>query len=298
MQLRRNSRMSLRRYLQGTVRCSYICWQDKQTWKILLHDAVIAGHLKQIVQFMVDNGLIDAARLGDKEAGDTALHVAVEMDGLNSACCLIKAAPTALYQVNHKGVSPIYKAIKLGYHDFVIYMLQMLSQSLLPACASECFQQPKNAALAHLAIRLRNLGTLKLLTEHLPELVKETDKKGWTPLSYAENKGCLDEVTYLLINFPKSAQKHDKDRSFPIHKAVGGGHISIIKAFYNHCPQTLHHIDQKGRNVLHIAVRYGRDDIFTYLTKELKMDGSFVNLKDSEGKTFMDYAKMQLPKMS
>ncbi|KAK9734173.1 hypothetical protein RND81_04G120300 [Saponaria officinalis] len=107
--------------------------------------------------------------------------------------------------------------------------------------------------------------------EHLPALLKGTEE-GWRPLSYAANKGYLDEVTYLLTHFPKSAEECDKDGSFPIHKAVGGGHISIVKAFYDHCPQTLHHVDKKGRNVLHIAVRYGRDDIFTYLTKEIKME--------------------------
>ncbi|KAK9735703.1 hypothetical protein RND81_04G221200 [Saponaria officinalis] len=267
-----------------------LCWQDKQTWNILLRDAVRAGHVNQLVQFMVENGLTDAALLGNGE-GDTALHMAVHNNRLNAAHCLIQMAPTAIYQVNHKGVSPLRKAIKSGYHDLVICMFQILCQSLLPACASEIVQHPKNATLAHLAIRVRNLGTLKLLTEHLPELVKATDQKGWRPLSYAANKGYLDEVTYLLTNFPESTEKNDKDGSYPIHKAVGGGHISIIEAFYKHCPQTLHHIDQKGRNVLHIAVRYGRDDIFTYLTKELKMDASFSNLKDNEGKTFMDYGK-------
>ncbi|KAK9735707.1 hypothetical protein RND81_04G221500 [Saponaria officinalis] len=88
-------------------------------------------------------------------------------------------------------------------------------------------------------------GTLKLLLEHLPELIKSTDEKGWRPLSYAAPKGCLDEVTYLLTNFPKSAEKYDKDGYLPIHKAIGGGHVSIIKTFVKHCPQALHHVDKK-----------------------------------------------------
>ncbi|KAK9664195.1 hypothetical protein RND81_14G025100 [Saponaria officinalis] len=267
-----------------------LCWQDKETWKILLHDAARVGRVKQLVQFIVDNGLTDAVTLGNRE-GDTALHVAVQKNSLYAAGCLIKAAPTTVYQVNHKGVSPLRKAVKNVYCDFVTCMFQIVGQSLLPACASEFIQHPKNATLAHLAIKVRNLGALRLLMEHLPDLVEATDKKGWRPLSYAANKGCLDEVTYLLTNFPDSAEKYDKDGTFPIHKAVGGGHISIIKAFYEHCPQTLHHVDSKGRNVLHIAVRYGRDDILAYITKELNMDASFSNLKDNEGKTFMDYGK-------
>ncbi|KAK9735720.1 hypothetical protein RND81_04G222700 [Saponaria officinalis] len=128
----------------------------------------------------------------------------------------------------------------------------MITQS----CASQIFLTHKHATLAHLAIKARSFGTLKLLMELLPELIKSTDEKGWRPLSYAANKGCLDEATYLLTQFPKSAEECDIDGSFPIHKAVGGGHVSIIKAFYEHCPQTLHHIDNKGRNVLHIAAIY------------------------------------------
>ncbi|KAK9675589.1 hypothetical protein RND81_11G017500 [Saponaria officinalis] len=194
--------------------------QDKQTGKTLLHVAAEAGHVKQVkqlVQFMVDNGMTDAALLGDGD-GDTALHLALQCGDLTEARYLIKAAPRTV---------------------------------------PEIVQHPKNAALAHLAIKARDLVTLKTLMEHLPDLVKATNEKGWRPLSYAANKGYLDEVTYLLINFPESAEKHDKDGYLPIHKAIGGGHVSIIKAFYKRCPQTLHHIDRKGRNVRHLLNKGG-----------------------------------------
>ncbi|KAL9227161.1 hypothetical protein vseg_002887 [Gypsophila vaccaria] len=100
--------------------------------------------------------------------------------------------------------------------------------------------------------------TLNRLTKHRPELLKVTDQKGWRHLSYAANRGYLDEVACLLTNFPESAGVHDKDGSLPMHKGA--------------------------------SVSYNRD-IFSYLTKELKLDDSFLNLKDNEVKTFMDYAK-------
>ncbi|KAK9675577.1 hypothetical protein RND81_11G016400 [Saponaria officinalis] len=220
--------------------------QDKRTGKTLLHVTAEAGHVKQLVQFMVDNGMTDAALLGDRD-GDTALYLALQCEDLTEARYLIKAAPRTVYQVNHKGISPLYLATKLGRQDLVMYMLQMVRQSLLPACALERVQHPKNAALAHLAIKARDLVTRKTLMEHLPDLIKARNEKGWRPLSYASNKGYLDEVTYLLINFLESAKKHDKYGYLPIHEAVGGGHVSIIKAFYKHCPQTWHPIDRKGR---------------------------------------------------
>ncbi|KAK9735719.1 hypothetical protein RND81_04G222600 [Saponaria officinalis] len=274
--LRRNSRELL--------------WHKDHEGETLLHKAVRAsgmGPLRKLVQFMISNGLTDAALLRDRD-GDTALHFATMNDEISKAIYLIKAEPTAVYQVNHYGVSPLCLAIKYGHKNLVKLMV---TQSCLPPWESEMRLHPKHATLAHLAIKERSLGTLNILLKHLPELVKGTEEKGWRPLSYAAKKGYLDEVTYLLTHFPKSAEECDKDGSFPIHKAVGGGHVSIIKAFYEHCPQTLHHVDKKGRNVLHIGVRYGRDDIFTYLTKEIKMDGSFLNLRDNEGKTYMDYAR-------
>ncbi|KAK9735744.1 hypothetical protein RND81_04G224500 [Saponaria officinalis] len=260
-----------------------LLWHKDREGKTLLHAAVEAykmGSLTKLVQFMISNGLTDAALLRDRN-GDTALHTAIERRGLNMAVYLIKAEPTAVYQVNHKGVSPLRLAIEFRYINLVKLMV---TQSCLPPWESQMRLHPKHANLAHLATRAESFGILELLLRHLPELVKGTDEKGWRPLSHAANRGFLDGVTYLLTNFPKSAEKCDKDGYFPIHKAVGGGRVCIVKAFYEHCPQTFYHIDHKGRNILQIAVCYERADIVTYLTKELKLDDSLLNLKDNKAR--------------
>ncbi|KAK9735736.1 hypothetical protein RND81_04G223900 [Saponaria officinalis] len=258
-----------------------LLWHKDHEGQTLLHKAVRAsgmGPLRKLVQFMISNGLTDAALLRDRD-GNTALHIATREP--SKAICLIEAKPSTVYQVNHKGVSPLYLAVKLRHEDLVKLMV---TPSCLPPPPrdSEMRLHPQHAPLAHLAhlaIKAKSFCILKLLMEHLPELVKVTDKSGWRPLSLAASIGFLDGVTYLLTNFPKYAEECDEDRSFPIHKAVGGGHVSIVKAFYKHCPQTFDRLDHKGRNVLQIAVSYGNSDIVTYLTKELKMDDSFFQSK-------------------
>ncbi|KAK9734230.1 hypothetical protein RND81_04G124500 [Saponaria officinalis] len=185
----------------------------------LLHAAVTApamGPFRQLVQFMINNNLTVVAFSGNKD-GDTALHIATENGDLTKAICLIEAAPRTVYEVNDKRVSPLCLAVKYGHDDLVKLMV---TQSCLPPWESQMRLHRKHAALAHLAIKNRSLGTLNILMEHLPELVKGTDEKGWRPLSYAANKGYLDEVTYLLTRFPKSAEETDEDGSFPIHKDV------------------------------------------------------------------------------
>ncbi|KAK9735742.1 hypothetical protein RND81_04G224300 [Saponaria officinalis] len=255
-----------------------LLWHKDPCGETLLHVAVTAskmGPFSKLVQFMISNGLTDAALLGDRQ-GNTALHYAIMFREHSKAICLIEAEPTAVFQVNHHGVSPLYLAVEAGREDLVKLLV---TQSCLPPWESEMLLHPQHAALAHLAIKAKSFDIFKLLVKHLPELVKVTYEKGWRLLSHAANRGFLDGVTYLLTKFPEYAKKCDKDGSFPIHKAVGGGNLSIVKAFYKHCPQTFYHIDHKGRNVLQIAVRYERADIVTYLTKELRMDDSFFESK-------------------
>jgi len=126
--------------------------------------------------------------------------------------------------------------------------------------------------------------------EELPELINVLDYKGWRVLSYAAYKGYLDGVHFLLTNFPNSVKEYDHDGSLPIHKAVGGGHVSIVKAFLLHCPETLYDIDKKSQSILHFAVKHTKTDVLTYLIRETDEGRKISSLKDNEGKTFIDLA--------
>ena len=94
----------------------------------------------------------------------------------------------------------------------------------------------------------------------------------------------------MLTNCPNSAKEYDRDGSLPIHKAVGGGHVSIVKEFQMHCLETLYYVDKKGQSVIHFAVKCTRTGALTYLTKETAEAKKIFSLKDNQGKTFIDLA--------
>lgn len=110
--------------------------------------------------------------------------------------------------------------------------------------------------------------------EGIPELINVPDKKGWKLLSFAAFEDCLEEICYILNKFPDSITKIDEDGSFPIHKAVTGGHVSVVKKFIFHCPQSLHHVDKRGRNVLQLATLYQSRDVLAYLKEETQLTGN------------------------
>ncbi|XP_056697299.1 protein ACCELERATED CELL DEATH 6-like [Spinacia oleracea] len=222
---------------------------------------------------------------GKNKEGDTPLHVAIKSHQNDVAKYLIRVTPEVACCVNCEGVSPLLLAVKLGMKEIVQYAFLMLRFTSREALLAHS----EKVSLAHAAIKARNLGMLEIVMEELPSLIDSLNGKGWKPLSYAAYKGYLDQVSYFLQKFPDSAKKSDTDGSFPIHKAVGANHVSIVKVFLSSCPSTIHDVDEKGQSILHIAVRYARADVFSYLTKQKEVEKIFY-LKDGQGKTFMDLA--------
>ena len=57
----------------------------------------------------------------------------------------------------------------------------------------------------------------------------------------------VTSMEFVTYQFSKFAEKYDMNGSLPIHKAVGGGHISIIEELLFHCPQRSYGVDRKAR---------------------------------------------------
>ncbi|KAJ8442247.1 hypothetical protein Cgig2_005187 [Carnegiea gigantea] len=145
--------------------------------------------------------------------------------------------------------------------------------SVSPSIRQTLVMPPNKSFVALAALKARNLGILEAIMKDLPNLINVLDYKGWRILSYATYK-----------------ERYDSGGSLPIHKAVGGGQISIIKEFLLHCPQRLYDVDRKGRTILHFAVKCTKANVLSYLTKETEVEKSFSS-RDHEGKTFMDLAE-------
>ncbi|KAJ8442241.1 hypothetical protein Cgig2_005181 [Carnegiea gigantea] len=258
------------------------------------------GLLRLLVRHMTLDEAVSLILDQDNDNGETALHAALEENHKDAARYLIQLAPTAAYQVNKEtvkrsrdiqaGVSPLYLAVEKGHHDIVKCMLQAMPVATISPSTRESLFTPKSSSLVNVAIRARNLDILKALIEELPELVNVLDYKGWRILSYAAYKGYLDGVRYLIKKFPGYIQKYDMDGSLPIHKAVGGGHVTIVKDFLQYCPHTLYAVSKNGQSILHFAVKCAKADVLSYLTKEVTEVKKIFHLKDNKGKTFIDLA--------
>ena len=133
------------------------------------------------------------------------------------------------------------------------------------------------------------LGVLESVLSRHPELIKEKDSKGMTPLSYAASIGYLEGVRYLLEKCADYTYESDQNGFFPIHIASSRGHIEVIKEIILRCPDSIELLDHQGQNILHVAAMKGKAKVVNYMLKtpELKM---LINEKDKDGNTALHLA--------
>ncbi|KAJ8442245.1 hypothetical protein Cgig2_005185 [Carnegiea gigantea] len=230
-------------------------------WGTAPHAATMGGHvdmLRLLARFMNHDQQVRLILERDDDH-NTALHILM----LNRSLSLDKRKEGANFLVQ--------AAPKI-----------MPISSVSPTIRQTLVMPPNKSSLALTAVKARSLD--------LKNLINVLDYRGWRILSYAAYKGYLNGVQYFLINFPKSTGRYDSDGSLPIHKAVGGGQISIIKEFLLHCPQRLYDVDRKGQTILHFAVKCTKANVLSYLTKETEVEKIFSS-RGHEGKTLMDMAE-------
>ncbi|WJZ88047.1 hypothetical protein VitviT2T_007380 [Vitis vinifera] len=128
------------------------------------------------------------------------------------------------------------------------------------------------------------------LLEWKPDLTKEVDENGWSPLHCAAYLGytkiaeqLLDKssdksITYLAIKDTKKTA---------LHFAANRHHRETVKLLLSHSPDCCEQVDDQGNNFLHFAAMSKRpfaiDDLFPNDNK-LRVRG-LVNEKDAKGDT-------------
>ncbi|KMT13302.1 hypothetical protein BVRB_4g085600 [Beta vulgaris subsp. vulgaris] len=245
-----------------------ILYKDKDDNRTAFHVAAIKGQdrlLKKMSKSM--SSKCDMKRLilqGDKYKNNP-LHYALIGGHEKTARYLVEEAPRAAYKQNHDGDSPLFLAVVNDYPDLVGYMIRT---DLSHGIRNDLLDHAKRISLAHTALRKRNQAVFQALLGGLPELIDVPDRKGCKLLSFAAFIGCLNEMRYILQTFPDSIMKNDEDGSLPIHKAVAGGHVNVVKELILCCPQLLHVIDKKGRNIIELATLYQSNDVLAYLNEE------------------------------
>ncbi|XP_034680394.1 ankyrin repeat-containing protein NPR4-like isoform X2 [Vitis riparia] len=116
----------------------------------------------------------------------------------------------------------------------------------------------------HAAVICNDIEITKTILEWKPDLTKEVDKNGWSPLHYAAEGGDLEIVKLLLEKSEKSvAYLRSKDgKKTALHIASFHHHTKIVEEILSHSPGCREQVDDEGNNVFHFAMMKKGDDDF------------------------------------
>ena len=120
--------------------------------------------------------------------------------------------------------------------------------------------------------------------EKRPNIIREQDKFGWTPLHYAAWLGSTELVSQYLKHDRFVAYILDNDGESALHIAAFMGHINTIEEIIKYCSDVCDLTDNKGRTALHAAVIGGEEKVVKYIleTPGLKC---LINEQDEDGNT-------------
>jgi ankyrin repeat protein len=124
-----------------------------------------------------------------------------------------------------------------------------------------------------------------------PDLAKQGDKLGSTPLHYAASDGNRNIVRLLIERTPLAAYEQDKEGYTPLHIAAWMGHVEVICDILEACPDAAEVLDKKARNFLHVAIERGHESVVRYVASNPFLTG-MVNEQDKDGNTPLHSAIM------
>ncbi|XP_062199043.1 ankyrin repeat-containing protein At5g02620-like isoform X2 [Phragmites australis] len=251
-----------------------------------LHRAARAGH-RGVVSLLI---LLAQAPEGPgalqilvrtNSGGDTALHVAARHGRQAVVEVLMVAAPALSCAVNDAGMSPLYLAVMSRSVGAVKALINWGHASA---------SGPKMQNALHAAV-LQSADITSEILSWKPDLAKQGDESGSTPLHYAASDGDRNTISSLTKMAPLAAYEQDNEGFTPLHVAAWVGHVEVIHKVLEACPDAAELIDKKGRNFLHVAIERGHESVVRYVVANpllVKM----VNEQDKEGNTPLHSAVM------
>ncbi|GMP65510.1 hypothetical protein CsSME_00026261 [Camellia sinensis var. sinensis] len=253
-----------------------------------LHVAARVGHIS-IVSFLVNEMLSssygDIENRGNRETeilrmrnkwGNTVLHEAMRNHNLRMAEFLIKVDLGLAYFKNNTGESQLYLAARDGVPEIVKCIL-------MAACYSAYGRSDGQTAL-NATIVEGYFDVMEALVRAKPELIKETDHHGRTPLHYAASMGDHRTVQRLLQLHIDIVYISNQDGVSPLHVAAYRGHTNIIKEIIQCCLDSGELLDLRGQNTLHFAVLSGKSSVIRYILETTELEG-LINQVDNDGNT-------------
>ncbi|KAL3733610.1 hypothetical protein ACJRO7_023039 [Eucalyptus globulus] len=271
-------------------RCKSLLMQPNSEGDTPLHVASRAGHLS-VVNFLVTeitsvspsqldiesgcNHGFEMLRWGNRR-NNTTLHEAIRNGHSQVVRLLMKADSHLVLYENTSGESALYLAARGGMKEIVDW--------ILTSCPSSAHGGSDGQTALHAAVSARHPGIVKALLRAKPELIKEADHHGRTPLYYAAFSGCHKLVQQLLEFDILSAHLVDRDGLSSLHAAASNGHAKVMKEIIWQCPDAGELVDLKGQNILHVAVLSGRASVVRCILETVELEG-LINQPDHNGNT-------------
>ncbi|VVA96466.1 unnamed protein product [Arabis nemorensis] len=259
-----------------------------------LHVAASVGYFKilkllvnsanQVTSDVENRSIIDTRkqllRTTNKQ-NDTVLNVALKNGHVDVAKFLVEEDIGLLdvANTNNNVLSPLYLAVERGLYDIADHILETF-----PSVSGK---GPKDMNALHAAVDSDIVSTdfLRKLIEKKPEMIKEVDTNGWTPLHYSVWLGKM-EITRLILRQDNSAAYiSDKEGQSPLHLAASCGQIDAYRELISSCPYVWEIVDGKGRTSLHSAVISGQRGIIHCVVEMPEICLYLLNESDAEGNT-------------
>ncbi|KAF8032343.1 hypothetical protein BT93_D1305 [Corymbia citriodora subsp. variegata] len=272
-----------------------LLWQGNYKGDTPLHVAAKVGSCRVVQVFIdlaksmhrvVQNGQVDLCKELLRKPNsnkDTTLHYAVRGGHVGVLKLLIEEDSQLCDITNAADESPLYLAANRGLSHAIEIILGASS-------LSSSHKGPKGLTALHATIFRPPMGWWKIL-EKRPEVIRQGDDLGWTPLHYVACFGEVEPVRLLLRHDTSVTYDLDKGGESALHIAAFRGHINIIDELIRSCPDACDIINTKGQTALHAAVMGGRVNVVKYILEMPNLE-DLVNEQDISGNTALHLAAL------
>uniref|UniRef100_A0AAQ4S4B5 Transient receptor potential cation channel, subfamily A, member 1b n=1 Tax=Gasterosteus aculeatus aculeatus TaxID=481459 RepID=A0AAQ4S4B5_GASAC len=268
--------------LENLVRkCPEVLIEKDEYGAIPLHHAAAGDHVN-LIQFITT--VMEPQDLNScDEQGNVPLHWAVEKNKAGSCRALLDlgADPNIL---NTALLSPLHLAICLGHNDLV--------ELLVSHTATDCNLQGDlgNTPLI-LACSLNNFEALNILIKNGRAVLCRQNRLGHFPVhaaAFAGAKNAMEMILKAGEKYGHQVEAHinyvDKSSCSPLHLAVRGGNIEVIRF----CIANGAKVDQQQNDKstpLHLACTQGATEVVKLMLSSFQQVEDVINLTDGACQT-------------
>ncbi|KAK3434003.1 hypothetical protein EUGRSUZ_D01532 [Eucalyptus grandis] len=253
------------------------------------------GQVDKSLDCVVEDGQVDACiELLQKSNRheDTALHYAIRKGHDGVVKLLIEEVPQLCNITNSSDESPLY----LAAHRRLSNTIKLILDACPLSSSHKGHKGPKGLTALHAAVHYSLPDWWEIL-EKRPQVIREADDMGWTPLHYA---ACFDNVKAIRLLLrsdpsrayeldPSVAYHLDNEGQSALHIAAFRGHINVINELVRSCPNACDIINNKGQTALHAAVIGGQKKVVEHILRMPTLE-DLLNEEDTNKNTALHLA--------